>query len=195
MTSIVVPDSVTAIGIYAFTGCTSLGNVVIGDGVTSMGNYVFTGCFNLRNITIGRGLTSIGLLAFSDCATLQSIYFEGNAPSLGDLAFQGSSLVTIFRLPDATGWGGGFGGRPTVIWDPVIDTNGPRFGFEDGQFGFNIISASDLTVDVQGSNDLDPSSWADLGTVTLADGAFYFTDPNSTEILVRFYRLRMPRGE
>lgn len=195
VSSIIVPDSVTRIGIYAFTGCTSLVNVIVGNGVTSMGNYLFTGCSNLKNITIGPGLTSIGLLAFGDCATLRSIYFEGNAPGLGDLAFQGSNLVTIYRLPDATGWVGTFGSRPTVIWDPVIDTQDPRFGFDEAEFGFSIVSVNALTVDIQVSDDLESSNWTDLGTVTLTDGIFDFSDPGSAEAMVRFYRLRMPRGE
>lgn len=194
VTSVSVPDSVRTIGIYAFTGCTSLSSATFGNGLTTMGNYIFTGCAGLRSVTIGGGITSIGLLAFSDCTLLGSIYFEGNAPSLGDLAFQNASLVTIYRLPDATGWGSSFGGRPTMIWDPMIVTDDSEFGFdEEGGFGFNISAAIDLTAVVQSSDDFTGAIWTDLGTVTLEDGIVFFLDPNATESSIRFYRLRMPR--
>jgi len=47
LTSVVIPDSVTTIGISAFSGCTSLTSVVIPDSVTTIFNSAFSGCTGL----------------------------------------------------------------------------------------------------------------------------------------------------
>ena len=44
-----IPNSVTAIGDYAFRGCTSLTSVTIPDSVTSIGEDAFRGCPNLSS--------------------------------------------------------------------------------------------------------------------------------------------------
>ena len=49
--SYVMPDSVTSIGDYAFSQCTSLTNVTIGNGVTSIGRDAFIACTSLTNFT------------------------------------------------------------------------------------------------------------------------------------------------
>ena len=71
--SITIPDSVTSIGYRAFSGCTSLESVTIPDSVTSIGNYAFWVCTSLENVTIGNGVTSIGESAFGGCTSLESI--------------------------------------------------------------------------------------------------------------------------
>ena len=66
ITELVIPDSVTKIGNYAFDGCTSLTSVVIPDSVTKIGTYAFCGCSKLTSVTIN-GTPNIGQFAFSSC--------------------------------------------------------------------------------------------------------------------------------
>ncbi len=73
----VIPDSVTSIGDYAFSGCSSLTSITIPDSVTSIGDYAFYGCSSLTSITIPDSVTSIGSSAFSGCSNLTSVYYEG----------------------------------------------------------------------------------------------------------------------
>ena len=47
----VIPDSVTSIGYYAFAVCESLTSVEIGDSVTSIGRSAFRYCTSLASVT------------------------------------------------------------------------------------------------------------------------------------------------
>ena len=51
MTSVVIPNSVTSIGQYAFARCYNLTRVVIPSSVTSIDTMAFLFCSNLSNVT------------------------------------------------------------------------------------------------------------------------------------------------
>ena len=73
VTELVIPDSVTSIGDYAFQNCRGLTSVEIGNGVTSIGKYAFFYCSGLTSVVIGNGVTSIGNSAFTNCDNFKSI--------------------------------------------------------------------------------------------------------------------------
>lgn len=50
--AVAIPGSVTSIGTYAFTNCSSLTSVTIGNGVTSIGDRAFLACSGLTKITV-----------------------------------------------------------------------------------------------------------------------------------------------
>ena len=60
MTELVIPDSVTSIGVGAFSGCTGLTEVTIPDSVTWLASGAFNDCTNLETIIIPESVTSIG---------------------------------------------------------------------------------------------------------------------------------------
>ena len=68
LNSLVIPDSVTNIGDYAFWGCKSLKSLVIPDGVTSIGDCAFYDCESLKSLVIPNSVTSIGNCAFGGCS-------------------------------------------------------------------------------------------------------------------------------
>ena len=91
-----VPESVTAIGKYAFASCRDLESIVLPAGITSIednafnycsklvsvdiqsnvlviGNYAFMSCRNLESVLLPEGLETIGTGAFSNCEKLSSI--------------------------------------------------------------------------------------------------------------------------
>ncbi|MCP4848925.1 MAG: leucine-rich repeat domain-containing protein [Verrucomicrobiaceae bacterium] len=119
LTSIMIPDGVTNIGDWAFSGCSTLTSITIPDSVTSIGQGAFLGCRNLTSITIGNSVTSIGYGTFGECTSLTAVTFLGDAPKVvGDAFKYGSrdaAAPTIYRKPEAKGWGETFGGRPVKL--------------------------------------------------------------------------------
>ncbi|MDG1362774.1 MAG: leucine-rich repeat domain-containing protein [Akkermansiaceae bacterium] len=114
LTSIKIPDSVTSIGPSTFYGCQSLTSITIPDGVTSIGGADFANCQSLTSITIPDSVISIGINAFYGCTSLTAVTFLGDAPKISNDAFNESS-PTIYREPDAKGWGDTLAGRPVKL--------------------------------------------------------------------------------
>ena len=114
LTSITIPDNVTSIGRFAFFWCDGLTNITIPEGVTSIGESALMGCNRLTNITIGDSVTSIGSSAFAGCGKLNTVTFHGDAPRARNYTFLNSS-PTIYRKPEAKGWGDTFAGRPVKL--------------------------------------------------------------------------------
>ena len=80
ITDLVIPSSVTSIGNYAFSGCTSLTSVIIHNSVTSIGYSAFSDCTGLTSVTIGNSVTSIGNIAFSGCKSLAEVTCKAKTP-------------------------------------------------------------------------------------------------------------------
>ena len=116
---LVIPDTiegnpVTTIEHLAFGYCTNLTSITIPDSVTNIGGRVFENCTNLTSITIPDGVTSIRENAFYACSSLTSLAFFGDAPKAGESVFS-RATPTIYRKPEAKGWGETFGGRPVEL--------------------------------------------------------------------------------
>ncbi|MBU2929004.1 LamG-like jellyroll fold domain-containing protein [Winogradskyella psychrotolerans] len=79
-TSIIIPNSVTSIGNYAFVMCNSLVSVTIPDSVISIGELAFDHCTSLQTVNIGNSVTSIGNFAFGMCPSLSTIINNSTTP-------------------------------------------------------------------------------------------------------------------
>ena len=186
-----VPSTVTNIGDYAFEMCPILSSVTIPNSVSSIGDEAFYSCTGLTGVTVGIGVASIGIRGFDGCASLNSLSFRGNAPTLAS-PFGASTHPTIYYFPGATGWGSTFGGRPTMLWNPQMQTGGASFGLRTNRFGFTTYGTSNLVLVVESCTNLDHPAWSVVGTNTLTGGSSYFSDPRWTNYPARFYRLRSP---
>lgn len=85
--SITLPDNITAINDYVFTDFTGLTSITLPDNITSIGEHAFRGCESLTSIIIPDSVTSIGECAFSSCSSLANIIIPESVTSIGDAAF------------------------------------------------------------------------------------------------------------
>ena len=122
LTSIVIPNSVTSIGVNAFWGCSGLTSVTIQDGITcieegtfwecsgltsvsipksvvSIGRYAFFECRSLANVVIPENVTDIGVYAFYDCCSLASVVIPESVTSIGEEAFACCSSLASVTIP------------------------------------------------------------------------------------------------
>ena len=106
--SVVIPDSTTRIGIYAFDNCRSLTSVTIPNSVTSIDNNAFQYCTSLTSITIPDSVTSIGTNAFNNCTSLTSITIPDSVTSIGTYAFSDCTSLTSVTIPDSVTHIGGY---------------------------------------------------------------------------------------
>ena len=100
-TSVDIGNSVTSIEYSAFEGCTGLTSVTIGSSVTSIGDWAFNNCTGLTSITIPDSVTSIGSYAFEDCTGLTSVTIPDSVTSIGYYAFSGCTGLTSVTIPDS----------------------------------------------------------------------------------------------
>ena len=123
--SIIIGNSVTSIGSYAFYGCTGITSITIPDSVTSIGGYAFAGTSwyssqpdgdvyagkfyykykgtMLANtkVTIKDGTKGIVDSAFRSCTGLTNITIPDGVTSIGDRAFEDCTRLTSITVPDS----------------------------------------------------------------------------------------------
>lgn len=96
VTSVTIPDSVTAILDRAFANCFQLTNISIPNSVTSIGFSAFEHCTSLKSITLPSSLRNISMFLFHNCSQLTTIQIPDSVPSIQDYAFGNcTSLETI----------------------------------------------------------------------------------------------------
>ena len=99
ITSVTIPDSVTRIGASSFRSCIGLTSVTIGSRVTNIDASAFAECYKLTTITIPDSVTSIGSSAFTSCTGLTTVTIGSGVTSIGQSTFRGCrGLQTITSL-------------------------------------------------------------------------------------------------
>ena len=99
VTSVTIPDSVTAIHDGAFANCSQLTNISIPNSVTSIGFSAFEHCTSLKSITLPSSLRSISEALFFGCSQLTTIQIPDSVPSIQSYAFYNCGNLETIRIP------------------------------------------------------------------------------------------------
>lgn len=98
---LVLPDSVTHIGMGAFDDCTFLQNVTLSKNLTDIGNAAFANCTALQEIQIPAGVETIGAGAFFGCQDLKRINIPNGVTSIEMGTFHGCIKLESIDIPDS----------------------------------------------------------------------------------------------
>ncbi len=82
ITSVIVPNTITRLGSYAFGHCYELTSVILSEGLLSIGYDAFAECSVLSAINLPNTLQSIEAGAFAHCHKLSSIVIPENVNSI-----------------------------------------------------------------------------------------------------------------
>jgi hypothetical protein len=96
---VVIPDSVTIIRAFAFTGCVNLKRVVIPESVKAIEMHAFKGCENLTEINFPNALQSIGRNSFQGCKSLERIVLPDSVSILSRHVFRDCSNLKEIVVP------------------------------------------------------------------------------------------------
>ena len=167
------------------------GSFIIPPGSLGILPQAFESCDGLTSVTIPDSVTSTWDGAFGNGIMLSQIYFKGNAPinSIDSFAY---APAKIYYLEGTTGWERIYAGRPTVLWNPLIETADASFGLQSNSFGFNIAGGDNEHVKILACTNLAEGSWKPVITTNLTAGSVYFSDPDWMSHAARYYRLDMP---
>lgn len=95
VTEFVVPDGVTAIGSYAFSGCAYLRGVYFpASGLTAIGYNAFSGCTQLKDVILPDGLTRIDMNVFNRCSALTEVTIPASVTEVRGFSFMGCTALT-----------------------------------------------------------------------------------------------------
>ena len=85
LTSVILPNSVTSIGVLSFGLCSGLTSVSIPNNVTSIGNSAFQSCSGLTSATISASVNAIGDWAFYYCTNITNFIVSDDNATFTDL--------------------------------------------------------------------------------------------------------------
>lgn len=99
--SVIIPNSVTNIGAYAFAFRDTLTNVSIGSGLSNLGNAAFWDCSSLTSVALPEGVTEIASDVFQGCHGLTNVMFGNHLTRIGARAFSGCGSLSSVTFPDS----------------------------------------------------------------------------------------------
>ena len=172
--SIIIPNSVTSIGDYAFWANSLLESVVLPDNltsigqgtfwnnaltsidipksVTSIGAYAFRGN-KLTSVSIPKSVTSIGDYAFAHNELLSSASFLGDRPNLNVSSFLSDPLLaSVTACTGKSGWPGDPISNGTSDLIPIFDCDGDGVSDTEDAFPLDSTETTDTDSDGIGNN-------------------------------------------
>ena len=150
LTSVEIPSSVNSIEAYAFSGCTGLTSIKIPSLVTTIGENAFSGCTGLTSIEIPSSVNFIGAYAFYECSNLASVKFE--APSslttIGGQAFNDCPNLKSMAVPPSVKEIGGreafdYSKLDTLVIPHSVETMANQLGLLTSRITYIVLNSNE----------------------------------------------------
>lgn len=100
LTSIILPESLLAIGDQAFYR-SGLANITIPDGVLTVGNEAFYYCQSLLKAKVGRGISTLPRSVFHGCGYMTSVELSEGLLKIDQSAFYDCNSLLKVTIPDS----------------------------------------------------------------------------------------------
>ena len=97
--TVMIPDSVTRIEVWAFYNCNNLSNVTLSNNLNYMGEYAFGNCKKITKIEIPKSLDSSGG-PFKNCDGLKTVTFEKGTTEISSSLFEDCTGLEEIDIPD-----------------------------------------------------------------------------------------------
>ena len=94
-----IPEGVTEIPAHTFRNQTSLEEVVLPESLTTIGAYAFDGCGALKTLTFNNGLTTIRECAFRNCKALTELTLPEGVITVENYAFEACTGIRSLTTP------------------------------------------------------------------------------------------------
>ena len=101
LTKLVMPDTVTSIGLYAFNHCENLAEIEFSDQLKSIGGSAFAGCHALTRIDLPDSVNDIGESAFANCQGLEYVTLPTNLEVIPENGFAGCKRLSWVSVGDS----------------------------------------------------------------------------------------------
>ena len=87
------------IGLWSFSGCTSLTSINVPSGVSFIDQGAFSGCTKLKSVKLNGNMGLITYDVFENCSSLTEINIPDQVDTINYAAFKGCSSLTELKLP------------------------------------------------------------------------------------------------
>ncbi len=120
LTELIIPDSVTSLGIYSCSSNGKLQFLKLSNSLTTLDTYACWNNTGLQTVVIPEGVTKIDSYAFNYCTKLANVVLPSTLTTLHPTAFTQTAITNIMRpasLPDDQVTGA-FGGKAVTWYTP-----------------------------------------------------------------------------
>jgi len=148
---VILPSTITHIGMGAFSGCSSLKKINLPEGLKRVDDFCFAGCSSLEEITFPKSLRYIDTGVFSSCVNLKTLnlhdditYIDNfglynchslenfslpkNIYCLGDMALSGCNSIKSIYIPSSlTNIGKGALALMHSLEEIIVDDDNPKY--------------------------------------------------------------------
>ena len=101
ITSLTFPASLREIGIETFKGCTGISKLIVPDGLTQIGPSSFFCCSNITSLSLPNSLREIDHEAFEGCTGISKLVLPEGLISIGEMAFRGCISLKEISMPSS----------------------------------------------------------------------------------------------